>query len=390
MNHSATERHRRTIMQLILVFLAFIVALRLGILSVPIFMAAALVHLLFQRRHPVHPRNSSAWARLTESPLQNRSCPTRATKAVITYHPWYQNFAPDLVDTCLKEAVAAGAAYIRTDIRWCDLLPDGHSMNREACAWYRAYFNAIIHRHGLKPIAILSGPPSNLTSLDAGQKLEAWRTYVELAVSEVGDACTTYQVLNEPNNPVYRIFTPARVPEAIATAAHLIKTRNPAAEVVVNILAGVPGWKSHISRITAQIQGIDVVGFDYFPGTWTVSPFSDRHQMQAFLDDVGFLLANPKIELNQIAIFETGYSANVPLVRSESRQAEYFGMLRHAINENSKHHAGSLISYVGVYELCDSNSERLLDPEAHFGILRSSTFERKPAFEAVRQLFASL
>ncbi len=386
---SSSEKSRRTLNRIIFWSLAFLVALRLHIVSVPLFIAIAWANLLTRRR-PVRPYDSAAWAHLGGEALPNVAAPQRRARTLITYHPWYHNFNPSLVDTCLREAANVGAGYVRSDIRWSDLLPDGASVDSEAGAWYRGYFASMMRQHGLQPVAVLSSPPSSIEGLSGDQKLIAWRRYVEAVTIQVGDLCSTYQVLNEPNNPIYRIFPDDQLFSAISTASRIIKARTPEATVIVNFLGGIPGWRQKVGKIVTLAQGIDIIGLDYFPGTWTISFWSDRQQMQAFLRDIDSLLADIKLGPSRVAIIETGYSSNLPFLRTDRHQAEYFDVLREVFAEYFNRRTGDVVSLFGVYELCDACTARPLDPEAHFGILRSDNLARKPAFDTVRRLFAAL
>lgn len=80
---------------------------------------------------------------------------------------------------------------------------------------------------------------------------------------------------------------------------------------------------------------------------------------------------------------ETGYATNLPLFRTTASQVDYFKRLGLHIPKLRQ------LDYVGVYELIDENSNICLDPEATFGLI-DSEFNRKPAFNDVREIFNEL
>ena len=77
---------------------------------------------------------------------------------------------------------------------------------------------------------------------------------------------------------------------------------------------------------------------------------------------------------------ETGFSTNF-LGRGEISQAEYFeGVVK--VAQKLKAANGGDAPFLGIYELCDEDSQSWLDPEAHFGLL-TSDLRPKRAFATV-------
>src|ERR1035438_2903326 len=131
---------------------------------------------------------------------------TSHSRGLITYHPWYDNFNASIANRCLAETAELGAHYARIDVRWQDLIPDGQNVNEAAWTWYQHYLVAARSWYGLEPLIVLSNPPNCVQHLPIRARLSAWATYVETIARRTGELCKIFQVLNEPNNPVYRFF----------------------------------------------------------------------------------------------------------------------------------------------------------------------------------------
>jgi hypothetical protein len=327
------------------------------------------------------------WASLASpSPSPTRS----ESRLLITYHPWYQDFRPSDVSVCLREARALGAGYIRSDVRWMDVLPDLTHPDQNALSWYRSYFQAARDWYGLQPMIVLSNPPKALNTASESFRLKAWRSYVETVAEHLGDLCGAYQVLNEPNNPVYRFFAKQQIPEAIRTASRVIRSRVAGSTILINLLLDFTNWETTLEDVMANAgESVDVVGFDHYPGTW--SPFIEpRWPVLARL--ARRMRASPPESVwhsTRIAIIETGYATNVPEFRTEQAQGEYFTALTAVIRQLDSAQQSSPLPFIGIYELCDSDSSAFLDPETHFGLL-TSRLSRKAAFDVVKRLVPTL
>ncbi len=363
------------------------IACRLNIIQVVIFLAAAALSRWFSSSSNTSPATAAKeWYE-----LQPPSTPFSQTisRAVVTYHPWYQNFHADPANKCLSEITALGATYVRSDVRWSDVIPDGITPDESAFAWYRAYFQAARDWYGLRPLIVLSSPPAIVKDRYGNNPqmlLKSWNYYIEQVVMHLGDLCEYYQVLNEPNNPVYSIFSQQQNGAAISSAATIIRKQVPQAQIIVNFLMELWGWKEFIEDVLhAAGNSIDIIGLDHYPDTWAFS-------WQSNWDAVTDLLTEIKSGGHQsiwhnrtLAILETGYATNVAWLRDDSEQVQYFQHFSQALRTFDPSDSPSL-ALVGFYELCDADSSAFLDPEAHFGLLRSGSLERKPAFSEVSQL----
>jgi beta-glucosidase/6-phospho-beta-glucosidase/beta-galactosidase len=312
---------------------------------------------------------------------------------MITYHPWYHQFRPSIANKCLAETAELGAGYSRIDIRWKDLIPDGQNVDEAAWAWYEGYLRAAHDWYGLRPLIVLSNAPEVVLRYSVDSRLAAWNRYVDEVALRVGRLCNIYQLFNEPNNPVYRIFPTKTTPAAILTASEVIRRHNAEAQIVINILAGLWGWQSNLEEILQESgSAIDIVGFDYYPGTWTVSSGSDTSNWNRLVD----LIAKSgetgasTLQNGRVAIIETGYATNLQRWRGEQEQVKYFKSLESAIKHLDTLVGRDRVALVGIHELTDNDTNTFLDPEAHFGLLTSGTLDRKAAFDVVRQIFGSV
>src|SRR5664280_231253 len=62
--------------------------------------------------------------------------------AMISYHPEYHRFDPALAVASLLACIDLGVGWLRTDIRWNELVPDGINYDSQALAWYRSFLSA--------------------------------------------------------------------------------------------------------------------------------------------------------------------------------------------------------------------------------------------------------
>jgi hypothetical protein len=205
---------------------------------------------------------------------------------------------------------------------------------------------------------------------------------------ELGTLCGGYQLMNEPNNPIYGFFPPHDCATAVIEGASVIRSSHPAASVAVNISMDIWGWRKYLCDLLhSSATAVDLIGLDHYPGTWTIGRNAHWDAAVDIADEIAS--ATPaSIWFNRhLAIMETGYSTNTPL-RSDNEQIGYFrGVQQVVARINSK--PSRTLPLFGIYELCDGNSRALLDPEAHFGVM-TSDFRPKAAFAPVAQMITTL
>jgi hypothetical protein len=315
---------------------------------------------------------------------QKTLCTPRFSGTAVTYHPEYHSFQAGTAIRCIEAAAALNVEYLRSDVRWSAVLPDGETPNQDAFGWYRSFFGTA-RTYGLQPIIVLSSPPRGVRHLPNTELLQRWQIYVEQVVLNLGDLCNIYQVLNEPNNPIYAIFDKETLPKAIIVASQSIKANVTDAKIVVNFLVDIPRWRQEAERLLFKTgTSIDVVGIDHYPGTWTIGPTRGWGCGIKMLSKIDPTKPETPWYGRKLAIAETGYSTNVPILRGPREQEHFFRDL-----DQNLQHLGTLreaLLFVGFYELCDSDSRAFLNPEAHFGLLKGDCITRKPAFTIAQRI----
>jgi hypothetical protein len=305
----------------------------------------------------------------------------------VTYHPEYHGFDPGMAVASLTAALRLGVGWIRTDIRWREVLPDGKLPDQETLAWYRAFLSAA-SGCGLKTMVTLSTPPEVVLKLASSEKLTSWCQFVETVASVVGTQCNGFQLMNEPNNPVYRFFPFEDVASAFVRGAAIIRSVNPEAKVCINVTMELWGWRKYLADVLRRSgRSIDVVGLDHYPGTWTLGWKDQWVQVTQIADTIASALRDSPWFDRRLAIMETGFSTNT-ITRNQKRQAEYFQNVMNIAKNLRRKAVGHGILF-GIYELCDGDSSAWLDPEAHFGLL-TSDLKPKEAYATVKEMIASL
>lgn len=353
------------------------------------FYLSSALYSIFAPSSTAHPGDATdEWARVS---IPGTLPPLRASRGVVTYHPWYQDFHAEPVAECLAVAAQLSCGYVRSDVRWSDILPDGLHPDEQAIAWYRRYLQA--HRwYGLRPMIVLSQPPAAVLRLSRQTDLlmDRWRAYVSLVAERFGELCDSYQVMNEPNNPRYRFFQPSHQGAAIIAAADAIHTHAPNAQIVVNILMDLNNWRDCIHQLLESAgHAIDVIGIDHYPGTWTLTDTTDWTGFLALAHEVAHAAPTSPWRRVRLALIETGFATNEPLVRTPGQQARYFDEAQRIVAQVDALRPEGLLSHIGVYELVDLNSHAILDPEGHFGLLTSDLARKEASFSAAAQLLAS-
>jgi hypothetical protein len=330
------------------------------------------------------PNDVVAWASIPPPmPL-----PGTTSRCFLTFHPWYAGFDAARVCRCLAEIRSLGAGGLRTDVRWKDLLPDGKQVDLSAVAWHRSFLRVARDWYGLRILLVLSDPPSPALRMSEKDRLAEWRHYVEIVMEHFGDLCESYQVMNEINNPVYRFVGRRNVPDAIRSAADIIRRRVPKAQISINVLCDLWHWRQELGWYLGELPGvIDIIGLDFYPDTWAISwrnPWSTLDQ------DLRDLIRGANAGTHpRVAIMETGYSTNIPYIRGEQQQASFYRRLTELLRKADTLGQGRSLAFIALYELCDDGTNAPVDPEAHFGIVMMQPWRRKLAFNEVKRLCES-
>lgn len=328
---------------------------------------------------------STEWSTLP--PMVKASSAALNPRVLITYHPEYQNFQPRLAIASLEAVARLGIGWIRTDLRWHQILPDGMQPDRRALDWYRAFLRAAAEC-GLRSMVVLSTPPKAVLRQDGSARLISWNRFVETVVSDdLGAHCGVYALMNEPNNPAYRFFSLEEGATALVQGASIIRSAHKQAKVAINVTMEFWGWRRYLTEIL-RLSGraVDIVGLDHYPGTWTVGLQNRWAEVVEIADRVASAPRGSPWFGRRVAIMETGFSTNAPM-RDEEQQSKYFENVASVVARLPRS-AGGDGAVFGIYELCDGSSSAWLDPEAHFGLL-TSDLQPKRAFATVAQIVAS-
>ena len=351
------------------------------VVQVITFVAASGVRRVFARATP-----APVGTFIVSGPTANEARPHRRKhgNGLLTYHPSYHRFDTTKVRCALEAAAETGTTFLRSDINWCDIMPSSGVIQRASMEWYASFFAEVSNIFDMVPLVVLSNPSGDVLKAPSDERLDLWKQYISIVVEAVGLNCKHYQLLNEPNNPVYRIFSRRDTAIAIEGAASIIRERVAGARLSINVIVELVGWRKAVTDLLlAAPRCIDIVGLDLYPDTWRIGMNGGFDDLWDLQQSINFLPYTSPFRSVQLAIMETGYSTNIPWVRSGAAQASFFS--------NVQSHAEKLrtLEYVGVYELADQDSRVVLDPEAHFGLINSG-FRRKPAFDQVRRLFQQL
>ena len=358
---------------------------RTRLLQVFTFIAAA--GLRRMRRLPALWRLEMRASEWNSEPLPKPLAMTRPNlKLLVSYRPEYNSLNPIAIERALAGAARLNAGWLRTDVRWVRVMPRGDRVDENALAWYGGFLRRV-QSHGFQNLVILSTPPDDVMQYDIARRMDIWSRFVAACARELGPYCSGYQLMNEPNNPVFAFFDRRNVAEAIARGAEAIRSYQPHASISVNICMEIWAWRSYLENLlSGSGRSVDIVGLDHYPHTWTVGWQENWREV----NKIGAAIkgASPdSIWFNRrIAIMETGFATNTWL-RGEREQSRYFEGLAKVANDLRE--AAGEVEFIGLHELCDWDSSALLDPEAHFGIMTSDLVP-KLAFSAVQRLAAEL
>ena len=321
--------------------------------------------------------------------VKQRGVPNKALnpRVLVTYHPEYHRFEPDRVVKSFAAITELGAGWLRSDIRWRELLPNGRDIDLRALAWYRGFLRAA-QEYKLRTMVVLSTPPDGVLQQSGAEKVRSWSHFVDVVVTELGADCSGYQLMNEPNGPIYGFLSRQEAIDAVARGASIIRRASATALVAVNISMEIWGWHAYLENMLKHSgDAIDIVGVDHYPGTWTVG----RQEHWAEVVELADLISKAQPGMlwfgRTLAIMETGFSTN-GVLRGERQQTEYFERIAD-IAKDLKLRMRKSNMLLGFYELCDGDSSAGLDPESHFGLL-TSDLNPKSAFATVMHSIASL
>lgn len=183
-----------------------------------------------------------------------------------------------------------GVQSVRYDWRWNLIEGQQGEISGEHLVRYGAA-KAEMEAAGLEaPTVVLSSVPDWAKELYASKKegdkekfFGAWQSYIE-QVKDVlqksgGKKISTFQILNELNNPVFTPVKTEDLPRMCEIARNALHDYNPDAKLLGTLLAsnttrfvlGTPIMK-YLPKFEEVKDGFDAIAVDYYPGMWHVSP----------------------------------------------------------------------------------------------------------------------
>ena len=230
------------------------------------------------RRRPVigPAQRAAEWAKASFPVLPGRA-PSPA--ACVTYHPDYQGFEPQRVLESLVAARQLGVGWIRSDIRWNYLVPDGYHADVGAVAWYGDFLEAV-RKCQLKSIVVLSTPPPSVLKQQPAEKLDSWSRFVEIVAQDLGARCDVFQLMNEVNNPLYGFLPPKETATALERGAAIVRAKLPAARIAINVSTDLWGWQDYLERLLRSFRASGG-----YRGSRSLPAHLDRRHPRAVVQD---------------------------------------------------------------------------------------------------------
>lgn len=297
-----------------------------------------------------------------------------------------------------------GCQIVRTDVAWKDLEPQRNNWSTTAADFYTQFFFAM-GQAGLSPFVVLSGAPDwakNILKSNRSLFFKAAYEYASRAlpmvVSNSSARPLRVQLWNELNHiPSLWVRSSAcgllTALGRAARRAHLPGASN--VSLWVNVMADDPLWQASVDAWVAPTCArpyIDGIGIDHYPGTWTLGAWDDWGKLATLLRRVSAPSDShdPWSGL-RAAVLETGFSSWSRLIASEEMQAKWVNTSLPALfatataaAASANHTTGTpaALELVNWYEMIDGKhkAREPVPEEAHFGVMRWSSLEPKPAF----------
>lgn len=294
--------------------------------------------------------------------------------------PWYfalhgveVGYDLDTTDDAFAQAVALGAAGVRTDVFWYDVEPERDVWDEGKLLFYTSFVSKAL-AWGLDPMMILSGAPGwaiDLYEQDPAAFFAEYEAYVTEVVLWIGDRTTRYQLWNEANHLIDPIDASDDW-QLFARAGAIVRALDPGAILFVNVYSDLLGWEAAVTGWVEQAgDAIDVIGIDHYPGTWACCSYTDW----APLDVLAARINDPGDAWfgKQGAVLETGFSSWAWAVADEEDQRTWINeslpVVRQKMRANNQSQPNPIV--LGVYyQLIDVDTGGV-GPEAHFGVLHS-------------------
>lgn len=181
---------------------------------------------------------------------------------------WFHYEDRRAVERTIELMGELGARHLRTGVSWADYLRPGGKQ------WYN-WQMAQLRASGLEVLLSVWHTPPSLGEVEAcsapPRRLQDYADFIDLLITDYGDAFATLELWNEPNNRYkwnFPVHDPqwAKFAEMVGAAAYWAKQRN-----VVTVLGGISPVDHHWINLMDRygvLQYIDIVGIHSFPGMW--------------------------------------------------------------------------------------------------------------------------
>jgi CDP-paratose 2-epimerase len=301
---------------------------------------------------------------------------------------WFHYEDHRAVDRTIELMRELGAKHLRTGISWADYVRPGGK------AWYDWQMQQL-RNSGLEVLLSIWHTPPSMGETAAcnapPRRLQDYADFIDVVVTQYGDAFSSLELWNEPNNrykwnfpehdPMWRKFG-----EMIGGAAYWAKQRG-----VRTVLGGMVPVDHHWLNLMESygvLQYIDAVGIHAFPGMWFPDhPNWDWHAHWTGWDDkVAYIAEHAKGR--PIWVTETGIATWDLALHREAKYELQVQALADAAAA-----ATASAERVYWYSLIDLDPQRdaiegfhVDENEYHMGLVKDDGY-RKLAFDQLKELF---
>ncbi|HEV7298546.1 MAG TPA: hypothetical protein VGN72_04215 [Tepidisphaeraceae bacterium] len=301
---------------------------------------------------------------------------------------WFHYEDHRAVDRTIELMRELNVRHLRTGVSWADYVRPGGK------AWYD-WQMARLREGGIDVLLSVWHTPPSISIANAcnapPRRLQDYADFIDLLITDYGDAFSALELWNEPNNR-YKWNFPVHDPqwrqfaEMIGAAAYWAKQRG-----VYTVLGGMIPVDHHWLNLIADygvLQHIDAVGIHAFPGMWFPdNPNWDWHaRWDGWAAKIAYVAEHSGGR--PIWVTETGIATwDLAL----HREAKYELQVQ-ALRDAAAAAASSSAARVYWYSLIDLDPTRdaiegfhVDENEYHMGLVKDDGF-RKDAFEVMKQL----
>jgi hypothetical protein len=328
----------------------------------------------------------------TPPPAAGSGTPTVGVRPVewgVTLHP--EDAGYDVANARLELGIIRklGCGFVRTDFCWSDLEPARDQWDGGKLRFYSDFLDAA-RSMGLQVQVLLSRAPDwakTLYGVDPDGFFEEYRQYCAEVARRFGSRVHYYQIWNEADN--FLDFVPFWDDWRLFKSGHAgLEKYDRDFETYVNTTS-LPWTEWELNDWLRRAgDAIDIIGVDYYPGTWTITPYDDWSPLQRVLEKISD--PNDPAFGKKAAIQETGFSTFLCFWHNEFDQKNWINTslpaLREIIRSHNARYANKVVSCCW-YELLDTDTSGGWWLENHFGILRSD-WSKKPGFGDLRARIA--